>query len=43
MALDTSQYSVITCMVEESKKRVHICICVTDSLCCTTENTSIKI
>ena len=31
-------------MGKESKKRVDICICITDSLCCTPEtNTTLKI
>ena len=31
------QYSVMTYMGIEPKKRVHICVYVTDSLCCTSE------
>ena len=31
----STQYSVMAYMGRESKKRVDICICVTDSLCCT--------
>ena len=31
------QYSVISYMGKESKERVHICVYVTDSLCCTCE------
>ena len=31
------RYSVMTYMGKESKKRVDICICITDSLCCTAE------
>ena len=34
-AQETTQYSMVTCMGEESKKRVNICI--TDSLCCTAD------
>ena len=32
---NSTQYSVMTHMGKESKKRVDICICITDSLCCT--------
>ena len=32
---NSTQYSVMTFMGEESKKRQDICICITDSLCCT--------
>ena len=32
---DSTQYSVMTYVRKESKKRVDICICITGSLCCT--------
>ena len=34
---DSTQYSVMTYVRKESKKRVNICMCITDSLCCTPE------
>ena len=34
---NSTQYSVMACMGKESKKRVDICMCLTDSLCCTAE------
>ena len=34
---DSTQYSVMTYMGIESKKRVDIRVCITDSLCCTPE------
>ena len=34
---NSTQYSVMTYVGIESKKRVDICICITDSLCCTAE------
>ena len=34
---NSTQYSVMTYMGKESKKRVDICIWITDSLCCTPE------
>ena len=34
---NSTQYSAMTYMRKESKKRVDICICVTDCLCCTAE------
>ena len=34
---NSTQYSAMTYMRKESKKRVDICICVTDCLCCTEE------
>ena len=34
---NSTQYSVMTYMGIESKKKVDICICITDSLCCTAE------
>ena len=30
-------YSVMTYIGKESKKRVDVCICITDSLCCIAE------
>ena len=35
---NSTQYSVMTYMGKESKKRVDICKCITDSLCSTEEN-----
>ena len=32
---NSTQYSVMAYMGKESKNRVDICICITDSLCCT--------
>ena len=37
----STQYSVMTYMGKESKKRVGICICINDSLCCTPETNTI--
>ena len=34
----STQYSVMAYMGKESKKRVDICICITNSLCCTPES-----
>ena len=34
---NSTQYSVMAYTGKESKKRVDICICITDSLCCTPE------
>ena len=34
---NSTQYSVMAYMGKESKKRMDICICITDSLCCTPE------
>ena len=39
---NSTQYSVMTYMAKESKKRVAICICITDSLCCTAETQHCK-
>ena len=39
---DSTQYSVMAYMVKESKKRVEICICKTDSLCCTPETNTVN-
>ena len=38
---NSTHYSVIAYMGKESKKRVDICICITDSLCCTAETNNI--
>ena len=37
---NTAQYSVVAYMGKESK-RVDICICITDSLCCTAETNTL--
>ena len=34
---NSTQYSVMAYMGKDSRKRVNICICITDSLCCTPE------
>ena len=34
---NSTQYSVINFKRKESKKRMNICICITESLCCTPE------
>ena len=34
---NSTQYSVMAYMGKESKKRVHVCVCKTDSLCGTPE------
>ena len=40
---DCTKQSVMTYTGKESKKRVDICICITDSLCCTAEiNTTLQ-
>ena len=36
---NSAQYCLMTYMGKESKKRVHICVCVTDTLCCREETT----
>lgn len=36
---NSAQYSLMTFMGKESKTRVHICVCVTDPLCCREETT----
>ena len=38
---NSTQSSVMTYMGKESEKRVDLCICVTDSLCCTAETNTI--
>ena len=35
------QYSVMTYIETESKKRVDICVCIADSFCCTAETNTI--
>ena len=35
---DSTLYSIMAYMGKESKKGVDLCICITDSLCCTHEN-----
>ena len=41
---NSTQYSVTACTRKESKKRVDICICITDSLCYTAEtNTTLQL
>ena len=38
------QYSVMAYMGKEGRKKVDVCICITDSLCCTAEtNTTVQI
>ena len=34
---NSTHYSIMTHMGKESKKRIDICVCITDSLCCTAE------
>ena len=36
-AKNSTRYSVMAYMGKESKKRVEMCKCITDSLCCTPE------
>ena len=36
------QCSVMAYMGKESKKRVDICICIMDSLCCTAETNTVN-